>query len=76
MKTNLDNELMSEFSSSVKKIKKLLKEDDNFKEIVEDYVFCKKELEKLSSKKSKDLIIKYSETLEDLKEELLARLQE
>ncbi len=76
MKTNLDNELMSEFSLSAKKIKKLLKEDDNFKEIVEDYVFCKKELEKLSSKKSKDLIIKYSETLEDLKEELLARLQE
>lgn len=76
MSFEFDNELMTEFPDSRKRIAKLLQKDETFKEIAEDYIFCKRELKKLSLKKSDDLMLKYSETLEDLKQELLSRLQD
>jgi len=76
MYPDLHIELMSDFPDSKERIRELLQADEIFKEIAEDYLYCKTEIEKLSLKKSGDLTIKYSETLEDLKEELLSRLKE
>ncbi|WP_340112133.1 hypothetical protein [Maribellus mangrovi] len=76
MSADLYNELMTEFPSSKRKIKQLLNSDENFQEIVEDYLFCKRELEKLSATKSVDITTKYAQTLQDLKEELIARLEQ
>jgi len=69
------NELMTEFPDSRNKIENLLLRDETFKEIAEDYLFCKRELEKLSATKSNNIIANYTEILKDLKEELLTRLK-
>ena len=72
----LDTELIEQFPEYKKEILFLLKQDDNFREIAEDFIFCKKELKQISLTTKKNLIAQYSETLEDLKDELLTRLQQ
>ena len=72
----LDTELIEQFPEYKKEILLLLKQDDNFREIAEDFIFCKKELKQISLTTKKNLIAQYSETLEDLKDELLTRLQQ
>ncbi len=69
-------ELITEFPDSKKKIEWLLRFDETFQEIVEDYLFCKQELKKLSTTKSGSITTKYAQTIQDLKEELLARLEQ
>ncbi len=70
------NELITEFPDSNKKIEWLLRYDETFQEIVEDYLFCKQELKKLSATKSVSITTKYAETIQDLKEELISRLRQ
>ena len=66
-----DTEFISDFPAHKKKIKFLLSSDDNFREVAEDYMFCKKTLEELMYTSKNELIQQYSQTLEDLKQELL-----
>ena len=72
----LDTELIEQFPEYKKEILLLLKQDDNFREIAEDFIFCKQELKQISLSTKEKLISQYTETLEDLKEELLTRLQQ
>lgn len=71
----LDSDLIANFPEYKKEIRILLAQDIDFKEVAEDFLFCKKELERLSLKSNTDLIQQYSETLNDLKQELINRLQ-
>ncbi|HSH19830.1 MAG TPA: hypothetical protein VLA03_05235, partial [Draconibacterium sp.] len=71
----LDSDLIEIFPEYKTEIPLLLAQDNDFREVAEDYFFCKKELEQLLFTTKKDLIVQYSETLEDLKEELLSRLR-
>ena len=70
----IDSEFISCFPGHKNSIKILLSEDDNFREVAEDYLFCQKTLEELLQTNKAALIQQYSETLEDLKQELLERL--
>ncbi len=71
----IDSDLSEYFPEYKKEISILLAKDSDFREIAEDYFFCKKELEQLSQTTKKNLMLQYSETLEDLKDELLSRLR-
>ena len=71
----LDTELIEQFPEYKKEILLLLKQDDNFREIAEDFIFCKQELKQISLTTKKNLISQYAETLEDLKEEIISRIQ-
>ena len=66
-----DSEFISCFPGHKKRIKILLSRDDNFREVAEDYMFCKKTLEELKQTNKDSLARQYSDTLEDLKLELL-----
>jgi hypothetical protein len=72
----LDSDLTADFPEYKREISILLEQDSDFKEVAEDFLFCKMELERLSLKPNKELIQQYSETLEDLKQELITRLQQ
>ena len=67
----LESEFISCFPRHKKKIKILLSRDDSFREVAEDYMFCKKTLEELKQSNKDSLAQQYSDTLEDLKLELL-----
>ena len=67
----LESEFISCFPGHKKRIKILLSRDDNFREIAEDYLFCKKTLEELKQTNKDSMTQQYSDTLEDLKMELL-----
>ena len=71
----LDTDLIADFPEYKKEISILLQQDSDFKEVAEDFLFCKMELKRLSLKSNTDLIQQYSETLNDLKQELINRLQ-
>lgn len=71
----LDSDLIANFPEYKKEISILLAQDSDFKEVAEDFLFCKMELKRLSLKPNKDLIEQYLKTLEDLKEELITRLR-
>ena len=75
MNYDLYIELMSDFPDLKDRIKDLLQNDETFKEIAEDYSFCKQEFENLTFSKSAKLRAKYSETLEALKEELMEHFE-
>ena len=66
-----DKEFISDFPAHKKKIKFLLGRDNDFREVAEDYIYCKKTLEKLKQLNKDSLAQQYSETLEDLKLEIL-----
>lgn len=70
-----DTEFISCFPGHQKKIKILLSMNDNFREVAEDYMYCKKTLEELTNTNKNLLTQQYSETLEDLKQELLERIE-
>lgn len=72
----LDSDLIANFPEYKKEISILLAQDSDFKEVAEDFLFCKMELKRLSLKPNKDLIEQYLKTLEDLKEELITRLRQ
>ncbi|TNF44616.1 MAG: hypothetical protein EP310_02965 [Bacteroidetes bacterium] len=67
----LESEFISCFPGHKKRIKILLSRDDNFREVAEDYLFCKKTLDELKQTNKNSLAQQYSDTLEDLKLELL-----
>ena len=75
MNADLYIELLSDFPDLKGRIKELLQNDETFKEIAEDYSFCKQEFEKLTFSNSEKLMEKYSETLEALKEELIEHFE-
>jgi len=72
----LDSDLIANFPEYKKEISILLAQDSDFKEVAEDFLFCKKELERLSLKSNTDLKQQYLKTLEELKEELIIRLRQ
>ena len=72
----LDSYLTANFPEYKKEISSLLAQDSDFKEVAEDYMFCKMELERLSLKSNTDLKQQYLKTLEALKEELITRLRQ
>ncbi|WP_319502409.1 hypothetical protein [uncultured Draconibacterium sp.] len=65
-----DSEFISCFPGHKEKIKILLAQDENFREVAEDYMLCKKTLEKLKRTNKGSLAQQYFETLEELKLEL------
>ena len=66
-----DSEFISCFPGHKEKIKILLSQDENFREVAEDYMLCKKALKKLKRTNKGSLAQQYSETLEELKLELI-----
>lgn len=71
----LTEELIKEFPEHKNSITALLNEDALFKEVAEDYILCKNELSKFTKSGKTKLIFQYSETLENLKEEIFLMLQ-
>lgn len=72
----LDSDLIANFPEYKKEITILLARDSDFKEVAEDFLFCKMELDRLSLKSNTDLKQQYLKTLADLKEELIIRLRQ
>ena len=72
----LDSDLIANFPEYKKEISILLEQDSDFKEVAEDYMFCKMELKRLSLKSNTDLKQQYLKTLEELKKELIMRLRQ
>lgn len=71
-----DSDLTANFPEYEEEILLLLKQDNNFTEVAEDYIFCRKELTRFSSRANPKLFQQYTETLEDLKEEIISRLKQ
>jgi len=72
----LVSDLIADFPEYKEEIAILLAQDSDFKEVAEDFLFCKMELERLTVKSNTDLKQQYLKTLEELKEELLTRLRQ
>lgn len=72
----LVSDLITDFPEYKKEIAILLAQDSDFKEVAEDFLFCKMELKQLSVKSNTDLKQQYLKTLEELKEELITRLRQ
>ena len=49
-------------------------EDENFRELAEDFLLCNHEIKQIGILKNKKMIKQYRETLQDLEEELLSYL--
>ena len=64
------------FPAYVTEIKLLFgKEDENFKELATDFLFCQKEFKRLSKLGKMRIAHKYQKTIEDLESELLDYLK-
>ncbi|WP_347841226.1 hypothetical protein [uncultured Draconibacterium sp.] len=66
-----DSEIISCFPGHKEKIKILLSQDENFREVAADYMLCIKTLKKLKRTNNSSLVQQYSETLKELKQELI-----
>lgn len=75
--TNIsDLDLIRYFPEYKKEIEILLFKDENFREVVKDYLFCQDELENHLQSGNISLANQYKETIKDLEEELLTYLKE
>ena len=71
-----EKEIIDLFPEHVTEIKSLFgKEDENFKELATDFLFCQKEFKRLSKLGNMRMAHKYQKTIEDLEHELLDYLK-
>jgi len=71
-KNNIMNELGNQFPEYEMQIIRLLEENNDFREIAEDFEFCRIKLARLSLDPvgNKPLIRHYADTMDELKEEM------
>ena len=67
--------LKTYFPEYMEEIQAIFDKNENFTELVSDYLFCKKELKRLSNSNKYKKALEYKETLEDLEKELLKYLK-
>ena len=74
LENNLELGLTKYFPNYGEEISLLLSEDQNFKELADDYLLCIYELKHRIASGNEKLIKQYQETLQDLEEEILSYL--
>ena len=74
---SITEQLMTCFPERSELIQKIYPQNRNFREVAEDYFFCKYKISSLSGRSEEDLklIVQYESTMKDLEEELLQYLK-
>ena len=67
--------LKTQFPDYSKEIQVIIEDNEDFIELVNDYLFCKQELNRLSNSKKYITASEYKTTLDELKKEILAHLE-